>query len=188
MEVWRSHTTRAPMDQRGILFSLPLPFSSTGEKKKQKDIYNPGNNVNGCIVWHSFVCYAKSFQCVRLFATPWTIAHQAPLPVGFSRQEYWSGFPFPPPWDLPDPGIKPWSLRLLYWQVGSLPLATIQLWGKKNSTPDIYLESNLAKRLCRKVFILGSQMAYTTIGWDEATNSMLGFQEWIPKSHAKLGF
>ena len=40
---------------------------------------------------------------------PWTITHQAPLSTGFSRQEYWSGLPFPPPGDLPDPGIKPES-------------------------------------------------------------------------------
>ena len=39
-------------------------------------------------------------------ATPWTVAHQAPLSMGFSRQEYWSGLPFPPPGDFPDPGIK----------------------------------------------------------------------------------
>ena len=38
--------------------------------------------------------------------TPWTVAHQASLSMGFSRQEYWSGFPFPPPVDLPDPGIE----------------------------------------------------------------------------------
>ena len=44
------------------------------------------------------------------FATLWTIARQAPLSMGFSRQEYWSGLPFPPPEDLPDPGIKPVSL------------------------------------------------------------------------------
>ena len=48
---------------------------------------------------------------VRLFTTPWTAAHQAPLSMGFSRQEYWSGLPFPSPGDLPDPGIKPTSLR-----------------------------------------------------------------------------
>ena len=45
-------------------------------------------------------------------ATPWTVAHQAPLSVGFSRQEYWSGWPFPPPEDLPYPGIKPGSPAL----------------------------------------------------------------------------
>ena len=44
---------------------------------------------------------------VRLFVTPWTVAHQSPLSMEFSRQEYWSGWPFPSPWDLPHPGIKP---------------------------------------------------------------------------------
>ena len=44
--------------------------------------------------------------------TLWTVAHQAPLSVGFSRQEYWSGLPFSSPGDLPDPGIKPGSLAL----------------------------------------------------------------------------
>ena len=48
----------------------------------------------------------KSLSHVQLFATPWTVAHQAPLSVGFSRQEYWSGLPFPSPGDLPNPGIK----------------------------------------------------------------------------------
>ena len=51
-------------------------------------------------------------------ATPWTVAHQAPLSMGFSRQEYWSGLPFPSPGDLPNPGIKPGSPAL---QADSLP-------------------------------------------------------------------
>ena len=54
----------------------------------------------------------KSLSRVRLFATPWTVAYQAPLSMGFSRQEYWSGLPFPSPGDLPDPGIEPWSPAL----------------------------------------------------------------------------
>ena len=62
------------------------------------------------------------FSHVRLFATPWTVAHQVPLSMGFSRQEYWSGLPCPPPEDLPSPGIEPTSLKSLHWQVGSLPL------------------------------------------------------------------
>ena len=53
---------------------------------------------------------AKSLQRVRLFATLWTVARQAPLSTGLPRQEYWSGLPYPPPGDLPDPGIKPTSL------------------------------------------------------------------------------
>ena len=44
---------------------------------------------------------------VQLFTIPWTVAHQAPLSMEFSRQEYWSGLPFPPPGDLLDPGIEP---------------------------------------------------------------------------------
>ena len=54
----------------------------------------------------------------RLFVTPWTVAHQAPLSMDFSRQEYWSGLPYPPPGDLPNPGIEPGSPAL---QADSLP-------------------------------------------------------------------
>ena len=49
----------------------------------------------------------QSLSCAQLFSTPWTAAHQAPLSVGFSGQECWSGLPFPSPGDLPDPGIEP---------------------------------------------------------------------------------
>ena len=55
--------------------------------------------------------YKSPFSSVQLFVTPWTIACQAPLSMGFSRQEYWSGLPHPPPGDLLRPGIKPASLR-----------------------------------------------------------------------------
>ena len=54
----------------------------------------------------------KSLSRVRLFATLWTVAHQAPLSMGFSRQEYWNGLPFPSPGDLPNPGIEPGSPAL----------------------------------------------------------------------------
>ena len=60
----------------------------------------------------------KSLSHVQLFATPWIVAHQVPLTVEFSRQEYSSGLPFPSPGDLPDPGIEPRSLAL---QADSLP-------------------------------------------------------------------
>ena len=49
----------------------------------------------------------QSFSHVQLFATPWTVACQASPPMGFSKQEYWSGLPFPSPGDLPNPGIEP---------------------------------------------------------------------------------
>ena len=60
----------------------------------------------------------KSFSRVRLFATPWTVAYQAPPSMEFSRQEYWSGLPFPSPGDFPDPGIESGSPAL---QADSLP-------------------------------------------------------------------
>ena len=59
---------------------------------------------------------------VQLFSTPWTIAHQAPLSIEFSRQEYWSGLPFSTPEDLPDPEIEPKSLASPALAVDSLPL------------------------------------------------------------------
>ena len=62
----------------------------------------------------------KSRSRVRLFATPWTVAHQAPQPMEFSRQQHWSGLPFPPPGGLPDSGIEPASPAL---QADSLPLS-----------------------------------------------------------------
>ena len=54
----------------------------------------------------------KLLSRVRFFATPWTVAHQDPRSMGFSRDEYWSGLPFPSPGDLPNPGIEPGSPAL----------------------------------------------------------------------------
>ena len=55
--------------------------------------------------------HAKSIFCrIRLFVTPWTVAHQAPLSMGLCRQECWSGLPCPPPGEIPNPGTKPRSL------------------------------------------------------------------------------
>ena len=62
-----------------------------------------------CVCVCVFVC-TYVLSCVWLFVIRWTVAHQAPLSMGFSRQECWSGLPCPPPGDLPDPGIKPASL------------------------------------------------------------------------------
>ena len=64
------------------------------------------------------VFVVQLLSCVRLFATLWTLACQTPLSLGFFRQEYWSGLPFPSPGDLPSPGIEPWSPAL---QADSLP-------------------------------------------------------------------
>ena len=73
----------------------------------------------------------SSFSCVQLFVTLWTVAGQAPLSMGFFRQEYWSGLLCPPPGDLPDPGIK---LGSPSWQADSLPLSHLGN-GEGNGTP-----------------------------------------------------
>ena len=64
----------------------------------------------------------KSLSPAQLFATSWTIVYQAPQSMGFSRQEYWSGLPFPSPGDLPNPGIKPGSPALQTDDLPSEPL------------------------------------------------------------------
>ena len=81
---------------------------------------------------HLSLCLCVSCSCVcvcvcvcvlsrvQLFATPWTVPCQAPLSTGFLRQDYWSGLPFPPPRDLPNPGTEPNSPAL---QADSLPLS-----------------------------------------------------------------
>ena len=83
------------------------------------------------LAWHYLMLYynlfayhlpskvkVKSLSRVQLFATLWTVAYKAPQSMGFSRQEYWSGLPFPSPGDLSDPGIEPRSPAL---QADTLP-------------------------------------------------------------------
>ena len=65
--------------------------------------------LSSCII----SCMLSHFSHIRLFVTPWTVARQAPLSMGFSRQEYWSGLPCPPPGALPNSGIEPVFLSAL---------------------------------------------------------------------------
>ena len=74
---------------------------------------------NMCSEEYIYECVCSVAESCLTLATPWTIGHQAVLSMGFPRQEYGSGLPFPSPRDLPDPGIKPMSPA---WQVDSLPL------------------------------------------------------------------
>ena len=75
---------------------------------------------NSIIILMNKLNHVCMLSSVCLFATPWTVAHQAPLSVGFSKQEYWSGLPFLPPGDPPTQGLNP---CLLHWEAGSLPLS-----------------------------------------------------------------
>ena len=82
-------------------------------------------SLRGIPAWLS----AKLLSRVRLFVTPWTVACQAPPSMEFSRQEYWSGLPFPSPGDLPDPGIEHRSPAL---QADALPSEKPDCWGHVN--------------------------------------------------------
>ena len=93
-------------------------------------------------------CKVKSLSRVQLLATPWTVAHQAPPSMGFSRQEYWSGLPFPAPGDLPDPGIEPRFPALQADTLTSEPpgkpkLSLILRWTVCPSEPKLRWTSNL---------------------------------------------
>ena len=90
----------------------------------------------------------KSFSCVQLFATPWTVTYQAPLSMGFSRQEYWSGLPFPSPGDLPDPGTEPVSPALQADALTSEPPGKPTINCKDNIRSD---QSLSRVRLCDSV-------------------------------------
>ena len=103
------------------------------------------------------VCVLSHFSCAQLFAILWAVAHQAPLSMGFSRQEYWSGLLFPSPGDLPDPGIEPRSPTL---QADSLPT---EPQGKPKNTGEGSLsllhwifptqESNQGLLDCRRILV-----------------------------------
>ena len=76
------------------------------------------------LIYQVCMCMLSHISHVQLLVTLWTVAYQAPLSMGFSRKEYWSGLPCPPPGDLSNPGIEPASpTSNLHWQAGALPLA-----------------------------------------------------------------
>ena len=97
----------------------PCPLGRRSQRQQPTRLPNPwdspGNNTGvGCHFLLQCV-KVKLLSRNRLLATPWTAAHQAPLPMGFSRQGYWSSLPFLSPGDLPDPGIKPGPPALGAW-------------------------------------------------------------------------
>ena len=97
-------------------------------KRYHSHFQHPQSRAWQDAIFLSVVC-AYSFSCVWLSTTLWTVAHQPPLSMGFSRQEYWSGLPCPPPGGLPNPGIKPSSpsLQADYWQPQRKPSVPSQL-------------------------------------------------------------
>ena len=99
----------------------------------------------------------KSLSRVQLFVTPWTVAHQAPPSMAFSRKEYWSGLPFPSPGDLPDPGIEPWSPALQADALTSEPPGKTML-----PTPVFFLENSMDRGAWRDM-VHGSAKSQTRL-------------------------
>ena len=98
----------------GIFQARVLDWGAIAKGSKKKDFLS--------VAFLKNVCMISCFSCVWLFATLWTVAHQAPLSMGFSRQEYWSGLLWPPAGDLPNPGINPASPVTPALQADSVPL------------------------------------------------------------------
>ena len=109
------------VEEQRRYIKLSIEFSLTKSKIGNVVLLYPS-----LVYYLTYRRYKIVFNHVQLFATPWTVALQAPLSVGFSRQEYWSRLPFPPRGDLPDPGIEPSSPKSPALQVDSLPLSH---WG-----------------------------------------------------------
>ena len=105
-------------------------------------------------------CMLGRFGHVRLLVTLWSVACQAPPSFRFSRQEYWSGLPCPPPGDLPDPGIEPASLRSPALGADSLPLASLGKFTISQSLLKLMsIESMMPSNhliLCRPLLLLPS--------------------------------
>ena len=95
---------------------------NTGLEEAQAGIKIAGRNTNNLRYADTLMAESgsevKLLSCIRLFVTPWTVAHQDSPSMEFSRHEYWSGLPFPSPGDLPNPGIEPGSPAL---QADALP-------------------------------------------------------------------
>ena len=104
---------------KGDIFKISERFYWNSGHKTIPNTLSPdiSANLRRCV----FVFYILVLSCVQLFMTPWTVARPAPLSMGFLKEKYWSGLPFPPPGDLPNPGIKPTFPVSPALQADSLP-------------------------------------------------------------------
>ena len=167
------HFEMNPLNSEHQMDKKESLLMSKPRKSEQKNYFPPslgkppliererGENL----FYKSDSCHAvlKPFSHVWLFETPWTVAHQAPLSMRFSRQEYWSGLPCSPPGDLPNPGIEPMAPMSPALQADSLPLSHQETpeWFiviiKKSNTKTWKKESKITT-----VNILGSFLANTS--------------------------
>ena len=112
---------RSPVERNGYLLQYPCLENSMDRGAW----WATTHGVTTSWTWLSNSSFIVCFHHVWFFATPWTVACQAPLSMEFSRQGYWSGLPFPSPGDLPHPGTEPISPTSPHWQANSLPLSHV---------------------------------------------------------------
>ena len=142
------------------------------------------------MVWKKKKRKWNSLSCVRLFATPWTVARQAPLSMEFSRQKYWSGLPCPPPGQLPNPGMEPRSpacnaghLGLIQW-CNYLQMKIVRNFG--NCSSRLWrgtFHSDSMKGLIHTLLCLG---VTTTLEHTLQILHMIGRQNWNWSEHVKI--
>ena len=131
-----------------------LAFLDVWTFHSKNDLWGPRRELSGGLIY-GVACVLNHFSHFWLFATLWTVAFQAPLSIGFSRQEYWSGLPCPPPGDLPNPGFElmclmspasaggfllsiTWEALEISWHednVVHIPLHSSWQWGTWNLVP-----------------------------------------------------
>ena len=122
--VFRNKPIKGDFSSRGSLQRFTIPQLTAAGSPNRLSSSNPySKTYHHLLKWYESE-WVKSLSRVRLFATPWTVAHQAPPPMGFSRQEYWRGLPFPSPGDLPNPGIESRSPALRADALTSEPLGS----------------------------------------------------------------
>ena len=85
-----------------------------------------GGDLMSSYINGACICMLICFSCIQLCVTLWAVAHQAPLSMGFSRQEYWTGLPFPPPRDCPNPGIE--LMSLMSFALADRFFTTVTTW------------------------------------------------------------
>jgi len=91
-----------------LIYKMGILTLPTSEGRCEDEVCEDIQSACHCV--HYAACVLSHCSRLWLFATLWTLAHKAPLSMEFSRQEYWSGVPYPPPGDLPDPGVEPVTL------------------------------------------------------------------------------
>ena len=150
-------------------------------------------------------CCVLSCSVMSDSAPPWTVAHQAPLSMEFSRQEYWSGLSFPTPGDLSNPGSNLYLLSLLHWQANSLAgpgkphreitfaqsrtISQCQGWRKSRS---LWWKLKFLTTYHRVYFFFFLQLNVLTTPWNEASQTLgclpVKFPVFIPSPRKMAGF